>query len=37
MSNSSGVICQLDIEKVYDHVHMGFLLAIMVKMGFDQE
>ena len=31
---SIGVICKLDIEKAYDHVHWAFLFAVMEKMDF---
>ena len=28
-------ICKMDIEKTYDHMNWGFLLAILDKMGFE--
>ena len=36
-SSSNGVIFKFDMEKAYDHVDWGFLLAILGKMGFDQK
>ena len=30
----SRVICKMDIEKAYDFMNWGFLVAIMEKMGF---
>ena len=33
-SNESGLLCKLDIEKVYDHVIWDFLLVVLKKMGF---
>ena len=32
--NIPGVMCKLDIEKVYDHVNSNHLLGIMQRMGF---
>lgn len=32
-----GVVCQLDVEKAYDHVHWGFLMYIMERLGFGQK
>ena len=31
-----GVICKIDIEKAYDHVNWGFLLAVMEKWVLGQ-
>lgn len=36
-SSFNGVLCKFDIEKVYDHVNLDFLLRIMGKMGFGQK
>ena len=36
-SSFNGVLCKLDIEKVYDHVNLDFLLRVMWKMGFGQK
>ena len=33
-SNESGVLCKLDIKKVYDHVDWFFLLSVLQKNGF---
>lgn len=32
-----GLLCKLDIEKAYDHVNWGLLVAILTKMGFGQK
>ena len=32
--NLRGVLCNLDIEKAYDHVNWNFVLTGMEKMGF---
>ena len=32
-----GVLCKLDIEKVYDHVNWNFLLLVLRKMGFGEK
>lgn len=29
-----GILCKLDLEKMYDHLNWDFLDFIMVKMGF---
>ena len=34
-SNSSGVICKLDIKKVYDHINWNFLMEVLEKMSFN--
>lgn len=31
-----GVLCKLDIEKVYDHINWVFLLVVLENMGFSQ-
>ena len=36
-SNSRAILCQLDIEKTYDHVDWSFLLAVLEKMGFGEK
>ena len=33
-SSNVGLVCKLDIEKVYDHVNWKFLLLVLEKMGF---
>lgn len=33
-SSISGVICKIDIEKVYDHANWEFLLVILEKSSF---
>lgn len=33
-SDKSGVLCELDTEKLYDHVNWGFLLKILKDIGF---
>ena len=35
--NESGVLCKLDIEKVYDHINWNFLLVVMQKIGFREK
>ena len=32
--NESGVLCNLDLEKAYDHINWNFLLLVLQKMGF---
>ena len=32
--NDSGLICKLDIEKVYDHLSWEFVIEVMRRMGF---
>lgn len=34
---NKGIMCQLDIEKVYNPVNWGFLLDILKDMGFDMK
>ena len=36
-NNELGILCKLDIEKVYDHVDWSFLLIVMQKMGFGEK
>ena len=33
-SKDKGVLCKLDIEKVYDHLNLTFLFSVMDRMGF---
>ena len=35
-SNEGGVLCKLDIEKVYDHGNWKFLFAVLRKMGLEE-
>ena len=32
--NGRGVLCKLNIEKVYDRVNWNYLLQVMQRMGF---
>ena len=36
-SKDKGVLCKLDIEKVYDHLNWSFLFSIMDMMGFGKK
>lgn len=36
-SNNCGILCKIDIEKVYDHVNWSFLLSVVQKMGFEEK
>ena len=36
-NNELGILCKLDIEKVYDHVDWFFLLIVMQKTGFGEK
>ena len=36
-NNESGVLCNLDIEKTYDHLNWNFLLFVMQKRGFGEK
>ena len=35
--NESGVLCKLDIEKVYNHLNYNFLFLVMQRMGFGEK
>ena len=35
--NESGMLCKLDLEKVYDHVNWNFLMLVMQRMGFGEK
>lgn len=32
-----GILCKLDMEKTYDHVHWNFVDSILSKMGFGRK
>lgn len=32
-----GIMCKLDIEKVYDHVNWAFLINFLRQMGFGEK
>ena len=34
VKKEKGILCKLDIEKVYDHLNWSFLLRVLKKMGF---
>ena len=36
-NNESGILCKLDIEKVYDKVDWNFILTVMQKMDFGEK
>ena len=35
--NESGMLCKLDLEKVYDHINWNFLMLVMQRMGFGEK